>query len=321
MPDSLRLDAPAKLNLGLIILARRPDGYHDLLSVFQAISWTDTIALAPSSDGAIHLTCTDPDLPSGPENLVWRAAELVRRAFDVSCGVTIHLEKRIPSGAGLGGGSSDAATTMRGLAHLWGIEASEATWLDLCAQIGSDVPFFWHSGTAIVEGRGERVTPLPTQEPLTFVVAVPPVHVSSAWAYRQLAPPFPDASEYRARVKALRRGDMPLSEFCRKLDNTFQPIVEQHYPEVRETRERLLALGATTALMSGSGSAVFGVFSDAGDARQAVDRLRDATIVRLSRLCTSLPDRLSSLSWWTRLSQRSIFCERRRENRTASMGT
>jgi len=272
----LHLEAPAKLNLGLLILGRRPDGYHDLVSVFQTISWTDAIALAPA-DEEIHLTCSDPALPTGPENLVMRAAAIVRRTFGITCGVTIHLEKRIPTGAGLGGGSSDAAATMRGLALLWEIEAEEETWLGLCARIGSDVPFFWRGGTAIVEGRGERVTPLAEQERLTFVVAVPPVHVSTLWAYGQLSPPFSDASEYRTRVEALRRSDLSLSEFCRKLESTFQPVVERHYPQVRETRERLLALGATSALMSGSGSAVFGVFEDEQKANEATERLAQGT--------------------------------------------
>ena len=273
MAAVLHLTAPAKLNLGLSVLGLRPDGYHDLLSVLQTISWADTLTLAPADVG-IRLTCSRADLPSGPENVVWRAAELVRTTHGLSCGVEIHVEKRIPAGAGLGGGSSDAAATMRGLARLWNIEVGDEEWLKLCAQVGSDVPFFWYGGTAIVEGRGERVTPLPKQEPLVFLVAVPEVRVSTPWAYRQLVPPFADARAFQDRVEALRNGHVALSEFCRVLTNDFQPLVERHFPVVRETREALLNAGATSALMSGSGSAVFGVFEDRRSADHALAALQ-----------------------------------------------
>lgn len=289
MPTSVRLEAPAKLNLGLAILSQRPDGYHDLLSVFQAITWADTVEVA-SIDEGIHVGCSDPGLPTGRENLVWQAADLVRRSFRISSGVDIRVDKRIPAGAGLAGGSSDAAATMRGLARLWDIPAGDEAWLTLCAQIGSDVPFFWKGGTAIVEGRGERVTPLRERGSLAFVVAVPPVQVSTAWAYRQVSPPFPAASAYRRRVEALRRGEMNLSEFCRRLENTFQHVVEQHYPVVRDVRESLLASGATSALMSGSGSAVFGVFDSDDRARSAAQSVEETvggramgTVVRVCR--------------------------------------
>ena len=185
MSVPLVIDAPAKINLGLAILGRRADGYHDLLSVFEAISWSDRLTLSRAPEG-ITLACPGSDLPSGPENLVWRAADLVRRRFGISRGVRIVLDKRIPAGAGLGGGSSDAAATVRGLDRLWEIGASEDELAEVCAVLGSDVPFFLRAalggnGTAIVEGRGEIVTPLPAQETLHMVVAAPPVHVSTPW--------------------------------------------------------------------------------------------------------------------------------------------
>ena len=288
MSDKIHTAAPAKVNLGLAVLGRRPDGYHDLLSVFQAVSWSDEITLTPSGHG-ITLTCSAPELPVGPENLVWRAAELVRSHFRIQQRVAIHLEKRIPHGAGLGGGSSDAAATMRGLADLWGIGADVDEWLGLCAQIGSDVPFFWRGGTAVVEGRGERVTPLPPQEDVPMVVAVPPVQVSTSWAYGQLRPPFPDSSAYRERVRLLAEGAISLRAFCVSLSNDFEPVIERALPAIRDVRTRLADAGAVAAVMSGSGAAVVGVFAEQDDARRALQALHGDIVARQVSCVPSTP--------------------------------
>jgi len=282
MAPTISVAAPAKVNFGLAILGRRPDGYHDILSVFQAVSWADHLALDATPSG-ITVACSQPEgwppVPAGRDNLVWRAAELVARHFRRPHGVAIRLEKRIPAGAGLGGGSSDAAATLRALAALWEIDAKETEWLDLCARLGSDVPFFFHalgpgsSGTAIVEGRGERIRMLPPQEPLILVIAVPTTSVSTAWAYRQVQPPYRDHAAYRARVEALAAGTMTLRTFCRELENDFEPIVERHVPAIAELHRGLVEAGAVTALMSGSGSAVFGIFGDRAQAERAVGEL------------------------------------------------
>jgi len=272
MSNALHIAAPAKLNLGLAILRKRADGFHDLLSVFHAVSWCDEITLTPASTD-ISLACNGGDAPEGPDNLVWRAANLVRTRFGTTSGVDIRLTKRIPSGAGLGGGSSDAAATVRGLAELWNIDARATDWIDLCAQLGSDVPFFWHGGTAVVTGRGEFVEPLPAQMPLTFVVAVPSVKVSTPWAYQQLRQPFPDHSEYERRVTALKHGRINLFDFCRELGNDFQNPVEKEYPEIQRLRQQLAECGAVASLMSGSGSAVFGLFENPERATDALGAL------------------------------------------------
>lgn len=276
----ITVTAPAKINLGLAITGRRSDGFHDLISVFQTVSWSDELEFSQADD--ISLSCSDTDLPIGPDNLVWRASELVRKHFGIQSGARIHLRKSIPWGAGLGGGSSDAAATLLGLAKLWDIEADESIWLGLCAELGSDVPFFLRGGTAVVTGRGEHVEPLLVKRnsaPLTFVVAVPPISVSTPWAFRTLASHFageyPNASEYRESVDALRNGTMTLRAFCEQLTgwNTFQPIVESHHPEIAEVRHRLTDAGAIVALMSGSGSAVFGAFDTVSKADSALASL------------------------------------------------
>jgi 4-diphosphocytidyl-2-C-methyl-D-erythritol kinase len=279
MVSEISTRAPAKVNLGLSVLGRRADGFHDILSVFQAISWYDEIRLMPN-DRQLEMECSDPDLPTGPGNLAWRAAEAAKERFGIDSGVTIHLEKRIPVGAGLGGGSSDAAAVLRGLAQMWSIDAEEDEWLDVCAEIGSDVPFFWRGGTAVVSGRGEVVDWLPSQKSLTLVVALPTVRVATAWAYGQLSQPFPDSSAYRRRVEALATGSIDLPTLCEKIGNDFQEPIEDVHPEIGRLRIDMLEAGARTSLMSGSGSAVFGVFEDGAAAESAADRLgTDAMVV------------------------------------------
>ena len=275
-------EAPAKVNLGLLIERRRDDSFHDLVSVFHAVSWCDTISIRPTSFG-VALTCSDESLPTGEGNLVYKAAALFLDHFGVRDGVRVHLAKSIPYGAGLGGGSSDAAATLRAMAQAFEVHAPDEVWLDLCARLGSDVPFFHRGGTALVEGRGEIITPIRTDEDLALVVAVPPVHVATPWAYRQLSPPFADTLGYRDRIADLQTARTSLTAFCDSLDNTFQPVVERAHPAIAELREALDAAGALSSLMSGSGSAVFGVFDSCASAQAALATLPSGTNARAMR--------------------------------------
>src|SRR4051812_28052544 len=180
----LTLQAPAKVNLTLEVLGRRPDGYHDVCSVVQAISLADELTFAPAAN--ITLRCSQPEL-QGPGNLACRAADLLRRATGVRDGAALTLTKRVPVAAGLGGGSSDAAAALRGLNTLWRLRLAEERLADLAAQLGSDVPFFLQpGGCALVEGRGERLTPLPALPTQWLVLVKPPVGISAAAAYGAL---------------------------------------------------------------------------------------------------------------------------------------
>jgi len=174
--DPIVVRAPAKINLTLEILGRRKDGYHEIASVMQTVDLCDTLTFAPRADGQIRVECRDPALAENPAgNLVWRAARLLQQARQVDAGATIRLDKAIPTAAGLGGGSSDAAATLRGLDRLWALDLQAAELHNLAALLGSDVPFFLRGGTALAEGRGERITPL---RPLTdgwFVLITPPL--------------------------------------------------------------------------------------------------------------------------------------------------
>ena len=271
---SLELAAPAKLNLGLSVLGKRPDGFHDILSVFQTISLTDSILLTDTVR-EISMTRDAPGIPSGPDNLVWKAAEAVRAHFGIKGGVHMELRKRIPSGAGLGGGSSDAAAVIRGLVELWNIDATSGELHEIAARLGSDVPFFLIGGTALVEGRGERITPLVVEGSAHFIVATPRVHVATGWAYGVLPQPFSPAEAYRSRISRLARGELSLLDFCAELKNDFEAPVSSHHPEIAEARSRLLDAGATHAMMTGSGSAVFGVFASEHQATAALAALPD----------------------------------------------
>jgi 4-diphosphocytidyl-2-C-methyl-D-erythritol kinase len=265
-------EAPAKLNLGLRVLRRRPDGYHDLETVFVPVGWADRLGASPA-DG-LRMTGSDPDLPTDDGNLVVRAARALAEYADIEAHARLHLEKRVPYGAGLGSGSSDAAAALLLLAGLWGLDVPEADLLGLAAGLGSDVPFFLHGVPALATGRGERLTPLvgadgaPWQSPFWLVVAVPPVHVSTAEAYRAVTP---DAAARPDLAAAVTSND--LGRWRREVANDFEGPVVARYPEVGSARDALLSAGAGYAAMSGSGSAVFGAFENGDDARAAAERL------------------------------------------------
>ena len=280
MANSIHIQAPAKLNLGLLIAGKRTDGFHDLLSVFHAVDWCDTVSAEIGPEG-ISLECSDPELPCGPGNLVWDAASLFVETFGIKEGVHLSLEKTIPYGAGLGGGSSDAAATLHALQRLFGVSASDDTWLGLCAQLGSDVPFFHASGTARVEGRGEIVTQISNSDDVVFLVAVPPVHVLTPWAYKQITPPYPNIRQYRERINRLESGGISLKNFCLEIENTFQPVVEEAHSAVRELREAMASHGALCSYMSGSGSSVFGVFENSDAAERILPLLPCNTAARV----------------------------------------
>ena len=260
--------APAKLNLGLHVLRKRLDGYHDLESAFVPIGWSDVLTAAPATE--LTLSCSDPDLPTDGGNLVVRAARALAAHAGIEAHASLHLEKCVPYGAGLGSGSSDAATALRLLADLWRLGVPENEMHALAAGLGSDVPFFLDGVPALATGRGERLEPLvrpdgtPWRCPFWLVVAVPPVHVSTAEAYRAVTP----RAENRSCIAATVVSD-DLARWRRDLVNDFEaPIVARH-PAIGEARDALVDAGAGYAAMSGSGSAVFGAFDAEAPARAA----------------------------------------------------
>jgi 4-diphosphocytidyl-2-C-methyl-D-erythritol kinase len=246
--------APAKVNLFLEVLHRRADGYHELATLMTAVSLYDTLRLRDDPSGTVRLQCDRPELSTGPDNLIHRAAELLRRRAGRELGADVHLWKRIPMAAGLGGGSSDGAAALAGLNALWRLGLSGVELAGLGAELGSDVPFFFAAPAAWCNGRGEIVEPLALGRPLDFVLVSPSVGLSTAEVFRNIvAPSRPETGEEARR--AVEAGDTV--EIGRRLHNRLQGPAERLRPVVAEWRARLAALGPAGCLMTGSGSTVF----------------------------------------------------------------
>ncbi len=267
MDGTLERRAPAKINLGLHVLRRRGDGYHDIETVFVRIPWYDTVRVEPAR--TLSMTCSDPNLPVDERNTCLRAARLLATTFDADAGARIHLEKCVPYGAGLGSGSSDAAATLRLLVDLWKLEVPESELRSIALQVGSDVPFFLDGPIAFGEGRGERITSLEcnvTPFAPWIVVLVPPVHISSGEAYGAIGPRETGRTDL---CRLVCSGDV--AKWRESLVNDFErPILGRH-PEIRAARAHLDASGAAFASLSGSGSSVFGLFTAEQQARLAAD--------------------------------------------------
>jgi 4-diphosphocytidyl-2-C-methyl-D-erythritol kinase len=280
--DRFRVHAPAKINLGLRVLDRRVDGYHAIRTTFQSIELHDTLTFERCK-GPFALQCSDPDCPSGPENLVWRAGELLWRSMKQRGrmqGVSVAIEKHIPSRAGLGGGSSDAAAALRALALLWGLEDHSADALTpVAAELGADVPFFLHGGAALGVDRGDVIFPLVDPPSRWVVVVRPPFGVSTADAYRWF-----DEDRQQARPAARRHEQSALDGFgipASELRNDLQDPVVIRYPAIARVIRSLHRSGASYAAMSGSGSAAFGLFPTRLAAQEAAGSIRGRGIQTL----------------------------------------
>lgn len=274
--------AYAKINYTLDVLGRREDGYHNLASVMQTIALHDTLALRARDDATLALACDDPALES-PANLVLRAAELLREhaardgrspSAPTLPGVTLELRKRIPAQAGLGGGSSDAATTLLALDAYWDLHLGIETLRALGARLGSDVPFFLPGGTAMIGGRGEVVEPLPPAEPLWLVLVKPPIGVSTATVFRTLAPSdYTSGDDTAMLAQAIRAGEpLPLE----RLSNALEPSVTAAEPAVAAALDALREAGAPIARMSGSGPTTYAPFRELKRATEVYERIRAA---------------------------------------------
>ncbi len=270
--QGVRVEAFAKINLGLAVTAVRPDGYHDIETLFQSVSLSDTLALAPlKGPGRVSLEVRGIRVPSGADNLAWRAAEAVLGEFGCP-GVSIDLTKRIPVAAGLGGGSADAAAILVGMDALFDIRAPRDTLVGLAGGLGSDVPFMLSGGTALGTGRGEDLERLPTLGGVWFVLATPRFGVSAGDAYRTarigLTGPV---SFIRVNCSAVRERDIPT--LAKGLRNDLEAGVAFACPEVARVKEALLEQGAVAAVMSGSGPTVVGLVEDEPSGQSIASRL------------------------------------------------
>jgi 4-diphosphocytidyl-2-C-methyl-D-erythritol kinase len=258
--------AYAKINLGLQIIGKREDGYHDIETVLHPVNLFDTIELEACGH-EITIESSDPNLPVDESNLCWKAAAALRKETNVTSGVKIRLDKRIPAGAGLGGGSSDAALVLRELPKIWNLKITEARLREIAISLGSDVPYFLRSGTALARGRGDVLEYFNLSLPSWIIIVYPNIHISSKWAYGHFAPKQQEHVDLKTLL--VESIDRP-SFWVDKLKNDFEELVFRTHEAVRRTKEALYAGGADFALMTGSGSAVFGLFQDEQSARNFV---------------------------------------------------
>ncbi len=292
-----RVRALAKINLDLRVLGLRPDGYHELRTIFQTVSLADTIDLEFTPGRHTRVELADP--LAIPDNLMLRAAGLVLESAQVSGSFGIRLNKRIPLGAGLGGGSSDAAAVLLALPVLAGCHLPLETLLSLAQQLGSDVPFFLLGGRAAGIGRGTELFPLPGGRPLAGVLVAPGLHVSTAAAYRALSLSL--TSEFQQnKIVSIQSQTWEVAGLGAPV-NDFETVVFKEHEALAELKRRLARCGAVQAMMTGSGSAVFGLFSSAALAASALRSFGKENAVRISLVTRA---RYRSL-WWRALAEHS----------------
>ncbi|HWT75385.1 MAG TPA: 4-(cytidine 5'-diphospho)-2-C-methyl-D-erythritol kinase [Mobilitalea sp.] len=271
--NSITVKAYAKINLGLDVLRKREDGYHDVCMIMQSLDLHDTITINKSPIEGISIKTNLSYIPNDQGNLVYKAAALFLDTLSIKEGLNIKLEKSIPVAAGLAGGSSDAAATLKGLNELYQTGLSTEQLMKLGVKIGADVPYCIILGTALSEGIGEVLTSLPPLPSCSILLVKPDISVSTKFVYENLRLTdnilHPDIASMR---KALEAGDLNI--LTRNMDNILQTVTIKNYPIITEIKHKMLELGALTSLMSGSGPTVFGIYKDTELAKNALNYFR-----------------------------------------------
>lgn len=268
------IECYAKINLMLQILDKRQDGFHELLSIIQTVSLSDRIVLSKKLSPGISFKSNSVLMPNGPANLAVRAAEVFFDEIGESGNIEIFLDKRIPVGAGLGGGSSDAAAVLKGLNTLWGEPLERECLLELSARLGSDVPFFIDGGTALARGRGEIIVPLPFIGEMPVLLINPGFPISTAEIYSKHKLHLTSSNNILNILPVLMTGEMTGIELIKHVQNDLQRTVLKLYPVIGDMLEWMDGQGADTVCVSGSGGTVFGLFVDSGMASEVAGRAK-----------------------------------------------
>lgn len=276
----MRLRALAKINLGLDVVGKREDGYHEVRMVMQTIQMYDVLEIEKKAEPGITLTTNIPYVPTDERNLVYKAARMLMDEFHIEEGLTMNLEKFIPVAAGMAGGSSDAAAAFVGVNRIFGLGLSEEELMKRAVKVGADVPYCVMRGTALAEGIGEKLTRLPRLPQCYVLVGKPGVNVSTKIAYENLnlndpAMVHPDID---GMVNAIHEGD--LDGMISRMGNVFEPGIIRRYPIIREIKALMENNGARKAMMSGSGPTVFGIFDSKEKMEQAAAVLRDSKLAK-----------------------------------------
>ena len=279
--NTITLNCNAKLNLSLDVIRKREDGYHDLELIFLEIPLFDTVTVSLRDDTEIHLSCDDKTLPCDDGNIAYRAAAAFFKTANIKLGVDIDLIKRIPHGAGLAGGSADAAGVLKALNKLTGEPLPTDALMKLGATLGADVPFCIMGGCAFAEGIGDILTPLPAPPKLFYVIAKPKESVSTAFVFKNLnLNNRPDALRVPAVAEGIRRGD--LNMIVANSGNILESVTAKHFPIINDIKNCFTENGAGLSLMSGSGTSVFGAFESeelAISAAKAVKKYTDIVYI------------------------------------------
>lgn len=283
----IRQKAYAKVNIGLDVLRRRPDGYHELKMIMQTVDIFDDLTFEREREPGIRLRVEGADLPADENNLVYKAAALMMEERQIKEGVAITVTKRIPIAAGMAGGSADAAAAMRGLNALFEMGYATETLRELGVRLGADIPYCITGGTMLSEGIGEVLTPLPAPPECYLVVAKPDMDVSTAFVYQNLrVDSLPSHPDIDGMVEALAAGE--LRGITDRMGNVLETVTVPAYPVIDRIKTRMRELGAENALMSGSGPTVFGIYKEQETAKKAAEVIREeklAGAVFATRFC------------------------------------
>lgn len=271
--DKVIMLARGKVNLTLDVLGKYPDGYHQVEMIMQSVALADEVTLTRTKD-SISLTSEHPEVPLGPENLAYKAAELLKTKYQIEDGVQIQIRKQIPVSGGMAGGSTNGAAVLVGLNQLWNLQLSQEELMRIGFQLGADVPFCILGGTAIARGKGEALEALPPAPQLWLVLVKPSFGVSTAQVYGHLdLTNLGTRPETSTMVKALATAN--LTEICSNLVNVLESVTLKLYPQVALIKQQMRAAGAVETLMSGSGPTVFGLARDEQHAQQVAAHLQD----------------------------------------------
>lgn len=272
--EKIELKAYGKINLGLDVIRKRPDGYHDLDMIMQMVDVYDDIVITKNKTGKIEVKTDTTVLSNGKDNLAYMAAKMLMDEFKIKDGVNIYINKRIPIAGGMAGGSSDCATTLMGINQLFELGLSKEELMERGVKLGADVPYCVLGGTAIARGIGEVLTPLPATADCHVIIAKPPVSVSTAYVYGHIKPlEITKRPDIEAMAQSIKDGD--LKKMASLIYNVMEDVTVVEYPIISEIKQVMLDNGALNSIMSGSGPTVFGLFDDKEKAQQCVKTLEE----------------------------------------------
>ena len=279
--EKIRINAMAKINLGLDVLRRRENGYHDVKMIMQTVNIYDTLDFVKKDEPGIVVKVDAMELPTDENNLIYKAAKLLYDKCGMDKGVEITLTKRIPIAAGMAGGSTDAAAALVGINRLFELGFSMDELKQMGVKIGADVPYCIEGGTALSEGIGEILTKLPDAPDCFVVVAKPEISVSTKYVYENLhANELKYHPDIDGMTEAIRQGD--LDGVCKRMENVLETVTETKYPVISQIKQLLKDAGAENSLMSGSGPTVFAIFKEEETAKKALEKVRESGLAKQS---------------------------------------